>query len=162
MHLTLAFARRAHECCEWRSRAEASRSRAGHSSPPLGRTTPLLGIEFVPNSALIFYTACSMTARLAQLEKLLAAEPGDPFTLYAIAQEHAKANDAAQAVDFFDRCLAADPNYLYAYFHKAKVQSEAGDTPAALATLRAAIPRARAASDAKALSELQSLLDELE
>lgn len=101
---------------------------------------------------------------VAQLEALLAKEPNDPFVLYGLAQEHAKQGDHARAVEFYDRCLAVDPNYHYAYFHKAmtlRQRGEAGDEGRAIETLRAGLVRARAGSDAKAASEIAGLLDEM-
>lgn len=98
---------------------------------------------------------------IPDLQRLLAADPADPFLLYGLAQEYAKAGDAARAIEFYDRCLAADPQYCYAYFHKARVQ-QAGDVPAALATIRLGMAAAKKAGDSHALSELQGLLDELE
>ncbi|MFT3686319.1 MAG: hypothetical protein QM783_15600 [Phycisphaerales bacterium] len=68
-----------------------------------------------------------MSDRLAKLEKLLALDPADTFVLYGIAQEHGKAGDFAKAIEFYDRTLAADPAYCYAYFHKARAQQAAGD-----------------------------------
>lgn len=97
-----------------------------------------------------------------QLEKLLAADPGDPFVLYALAQEHAKQKNVARAVEFFDRCLAADPAYCYAYFHKARVLHDAGRPAEAADTLRAGAAVARASGDAHALAEISGFLDEIE
>ncbi len=99
---------------------------------------------------------------IPQLEKLLAAEPNDTFLLYGLAQEHAKAGNASQAVAFYDRVLALDPHYCYAYFHKAKVQHESGELQSALATVRAGLDAARKAGDRQALGELSGLLDEWE
>lgn len=100
-------------------------------------------------------------SRVAQLEKMLAAEPNDPFALYGLAQEHAKQGAFARAIEFYDRCLAADPSYHYAYFHKARALEAMGNADEAVVTLRTGIERARAANDAKALGELSSYLDEL-
>jgi len=100
--------------------------------------------------------------RIEDLKKLLAAEPNDPFVLYALAQEHAKLAQFAEAIALYDRCLAADPSYFYAFYHKARAQHAAADLPGALATLRTGIAAARKASDSKAWNEMQSLLDELE
>jgi tetratricopeptide (TPR) repeat protein len=96
---------------------------------------------------------------IAQLEKLLQADPNDVFVLYALAQEHAKAGDYPRAIAFYDRVLAIDPGYCYAYFHKARVQEVSGDVPAAIATLQQGVAKARAIGDAKALNELASALD---
>jgi tetratricopeptide (TPR) repeat protein len=99
---------------------------------------------------------------LDELRRLLRADPADPFVLYAIAQEHAKRREWAPALEFYDRCLAADPAYCYAYFHKARALADSGDPPGALATLRAGLQASRRAGDPHAASEIQALLDELE
>lgn len=102
-----------------------------------------------------------MTDRLAKLTALLSAEPSDPFLLYSIAQEHAKANDHAAAIGFYDRCIAADPRHCYAYFHKARSLQAAGNLPAARATAAAGLRAAHAGQDPKAASELAALATEL-
>ncbi|MCC6677556.1 MAG: tetratricopeptide repeat protein [Phycisphaerales bacterium] len=101
-------------------------------------------------------------SRLAQLQSLLAADPADPFLLYGLAQEYAKLNDHSRAIEFYNRCLAADPAYGYAYYHKARAQLAAGDAAAARATLATGLAAARASRDSHALSELQALLDDLD
>lgn len=100
-------------------------------------------------------------SRLVQLHKLLAADPTDAFVLYGLAQEHAKAGDHAAAVGFYDRCIAADQAYCYAYFHKARSLQALGRADEARSTLAAGIDAARRAGDAKALSEMESLRDSL-
>ncbi|HYE61072.1 MAG TPA: tetratricopeptide repeat protein [Phycisphaerales bacterium] len=103
-----------------------------------------------------------MSERLAKLQGLLAADPNDPFVLYGIAQEYAKQGDTARAVEFYDRCLGADPAYCYAYFHKARALQDAGRVEEAIATAKVGVAAARKAQDGHAASELQGLLDELE
>jgi tetratricopeptide (TPR) repeat protein len=93
---------------------------------------------------------------------MLEKEPADPFLLYGVAQEYAKAGDAGRAVEYYDRCLAADPLYCYAYFHKARVQQQAGEVEAAITTVKAGLVAAKKAGDGHAASELQGLMDELE
>lgn len=102
-----------------------------------------------------------MTDRIKQLETLLQAEPDDAFCLYGLAMEYAKLHRHTEAIAWFDRTLAVDPDYCYAYFHKAKSQEEGGDAAAAQATLRTGLCRAQAIGDAKAMSELAAYLDEL-
>ena len=99
---------------------------------------------------------------IAQLSKLLEAEPHDPFLLYGLAQEYAKAGDVSRAVEHFDRCLAADPAYCYAYYHKAKALMGAGRTDEAKGVVQAGMAKAREVGDAHARDELQSLLDDLD
>src|SRR5687768_10395408 len=100
-------------------------------------------------------------SRLDKLLKMLEAEPNDAFVLYGIAQEHASAERHDEAVAFYDRCLAADAAYLYAYYHKATSQQELGDVTGAQQSLREGLKMARKAGDAKAQSEMQTLLDTL-
>ena len=99
--------------------------------------------------------------RLAQLMRMLESDPADAFCLYGIAQEHAKAGRHEDAVGWYDRTLAADPAYCYAYFHKARSLEELGRIDEACAALRAGIERARTAGDRHALSELSGYLDQL-
>lgn len=98
---------------------------------------------------------------IADLERLLAKDPGDPFILYGLAQEHAKLGRFPEAISLYDRCLKADPAYSYAYFHKAKALEAAGREPDAIAALAAGLLAARAARDQQAISEIQAYLDEL-
>lgn len=99
--------------------------------------------------------------RLAQLLKLHAAEPADPFCLYGIAQEHARAGRHEEALGWYDRALAADPAYCYAYFHKARSLEELERIDDACAVLRAGAEAARLAGDGHALSEIRGYLDQL-
>lgn len=99
---------------------------------------------------------------IAQLSKLLEAEPHDPFLLYGLAQEYAKAGDLLRAVEHFDRCLAADATYCYAYYHKAKALIAATRIDDARAVIEAGMAKAREVGDAHARGELQALLYDLE
>ncbi len=102
-----------------------------------------------------------MQDRLSQLLKLAAADPSDTFVLYGVAQEYAKRGATDEAVAWYDRCLAQDPNYCYAYFHKAKALESADRSADAIAVLRLGLERARASRDQHAASEIASYLDEL-
>jgi len=99
---------------------------------------------------------------IPQLQALLKDEPNDPFLLYGLAQEHAKAGDTAHAIEFYDRCLAADPAYCYAHYHKAVALQAAHRTPEALVAIEAGLFAAKVAKDGHALSELQALKDDLQ
>lgn len=103
-----------------------------------------------------------MSERLAKLMKMLEADANDAFVLYGVAQEYAKQGDTARAVEFYDRCLAGDPLYCYAYFHKARTLQDAGRDAEAVETVKVGLAAAKRAQDGHAASELQGLLDELE
>lgn len=102
-----------------------------------------------------------MPSRVQQLEALLAKEPNDTFLLYALAQEFAKQGDTDAALARFDACLQIDPDFLYAYFHKAKLLAGLGHTGEAVEVARTGFARARAKQDGKAMGELEALIDEL-
>ncbi len=96
------------------------------------------------------------------MNKLLAlrdAEPNDPEIHYMIAMERAKEGDSAQALAGFDECLKLDPEFCYAYFHKAVTLEESGRREEAISVVEEGIERASAAQDGKALSELGELLE---
>jgi len=99
---------------------------------------------------------------IADLQRLLDKSPNDPDLLYGLAMEHAKAARTDEACAHFDRCLAADPTYCYAYYHKARALEAAHRITEALATLRAGLTAAKAARDNHALSELTAYLDDLD
>lgn len=99
---------------------------------------------------------------LEQLQRLLEADPDDAFVLYSLAQEYARLGRWTDAIAHYDRCLAVVPLYCYAYYHKARVQSQTGDLVGASATIRLGLDAARQAGDAHAAAELQALLDSLE
>lgn len=103
-----------------------------------------------------------MTDRLEQLKRLLHAEPEDAFTLYAVAQEYACRGEHERALEYYDRTIAADANYLYAYFHKARSQEATDDIAGALATLREGLDRATLVGDAHAAGELAGYIDSLD
>jgi tetratricopeptide (TPR) repeat protein len=102
-----------------------------------------------------------MPDRIQQLQAILEREPGDAFCLYGLAMEYAKLGRSEEAIAFFDRTLAANPDDAYAYFHKAKTLEQAGDTAAARQTLERGLEVARRISDMKAVSEIAAYLDEL-
>jgi tetratricopeptide (TPR) repeat protein len=103
-----------------------------------------------------------MTDRIASLEALLERDPDDAECLYSLGFEHAKAGDTERAVACYDRAIAVDPDFCYAYFHKARALEEADRNDEACAALRAGIERATTLGDAKARDELAGYLDTIE
>lgn len=103
-----------------------------------------------------------MSGRRERLEQMLELDPSDTFVLYALAQEHTKAGDDARAIEYYDRCIDADPDHAYAYFHKALSQQTEGDAEQARQTVTQGLEAARRAGDAKAESELAALLEQLD
>jgi len=99
--------------------------------------------------------------RIAQLEKMLAAEPQDTFVLYSLGQEHAKAGRHEEAIGFYERCIAADPSEHYAYFHMARSLEAEGEEERAVEVLTAGLARAQADGNDKASGELDAYRSQL-
>lgn len=101
------------------------------------------------------------TPRLAQLLKLHALEPADPFCMYGIAQEHARAGRHLEALGWYDQTIAADSGYCYAYYHKARSLEDLERIDEACEVLRAGLEAAKRAADSHALAEIRGYLDQL-
>ncbi|MFW5653940.1 MAG: hypothetical protein ACOC0P_07825 [Planctomycetota bacterium] len=99
--------------------------------------------------------------RLARLEKMLEADPNDAFCLYSIGFEHAREDRHEEAIGWYERAMAADGSYHYAWFQKAKSLIALHREDDARTTLRDGLERAEAAGDTKATSELRELLSVL-
>jgi len=100
-------------------------------------------------------------SRIQQLQTMFDNDPTDAEAAYMLAQEHAKAQDYAQAVAWYDRTLEIQPNHHYAYYHKAKAQQATGDEGAARATLEQGLSKAQTDRAEKAVREIQVFLDSL-
>lgn len=97
-----------------------------------------------------------------QLEALRTANPDDPFLVYGLAMAYATAHRHDEALSWFDQCLAIDPEYCYAYYHKARSLESLVRLDDAAVVLRAGIERAKAQGEAHAESELKAFLEEFE
>lgn len=100
-------------------------------------------------------------SRIEKLSKMWDADQTDADVPYMIAQEHASAGGHAAAITWFDHCIRADPNYHYAYYHKARALEALGRTEEAAGVLREGLKRARDAGNAKAADELAAFLQDL-
>ena len=97
--------------------------------------------------------------RMLKLQQMLEREPSDTFILYALALEHKKANDAAQAITYLERVIAADPGYCYAYHQRGLIHESTGDVEAAKRSYREGIEAARKKGDAHAQGEIEAALE---
>lgn len=106
-------------------------------------------------------TMTSPDERLERLHRMVDADPSDAFCLYGLGQEYARRDRLDEAIAWYDRCLAVDPDQSYAYFHKARALEQAGRVADAIATLRSGLDRARRSGDAHAAGEIAGYLDSL-
>jgi len=100
--------------------------------------------------------------RMATLVRMLAKEPDDLFLLYAIALEHKKAGDFADALKYLADVLKRDPLYCVAHQQAAQVHEMAGDGEAAKQAYRDGIAAALRKGDLHAKEEMESALAMLE
>jgi tetratricopeptide (TPR) repeat protein len=102
--------------------------------------------------------SCIQMNRLEQLLGFLEADPDDPFTLYAIADEYRRAGDLDRSRSYFERLVEEHPDYVGTYYHLAALYLETGHKERALATYRSGISVAENQRDTQARSELQAAL----
>jgi tetratricopeptide (TPR) repeat protein len=100
--------------------------------------------------------------KLAQLFKLLEREPHDAFLLYGIGMEHKKLGFPDKAIEYFDRTIAADAEYCYAYYQRGQVCAQAGRLEEAKRSFQQGIDAAQRVGDAHAREELQAALESIQ
>jgi tetratricopeptide (TPR) repeat protein len=100
--------------------------------------------------------------KLTQLFKLLEREPNDTFLLYGIGMEYKKLGFPDRAVEYFDRTIAADAGYCYAYYQRGQVCAQIGRLDEAKRSYQQGIAAAERVGDAHAREELQAALEMVE
>jgi predicted Zn-dependent protease len=101
------------------------------------------------------------TDRLAQLQAMLAEEPGDPFLRYAIALEHKRHGRMNEAIGDLEGLLTDRPEHVPSYYQLAVLLVEQGRGQEAITTCEAGSLQALVQGDRKARSELIALRDHL-
>jgi predicted Zn-dependent protease len=100
--------------------------------------------------------------KIAGLKEILALDPKSSFARYGIAMELVNRGETDEALKEFDTLLAGDPDYTAGYFMAAQTLAKAGRDPEAVERLKAGIDCAARSGNRHALSEMQSMLDELD
>lgn len=100
--------------------------------------------------------------KIAGLKEILALDPENSFARYGLAMELANRGETAAAMAEFDTLLAIAPDYTAGYFMAAQTLATAGRTVEAIERLKAGIGCAARSGNSHALSEMQSMLDELD
>lgn len=95
-----------------------------------------------------------MANRLDQLRAFLEKSPNDPFILFAIAQEHQKQGDIAQALAQYQALREQHPDYVGTYYHLGKSLELVERYEDAVEAYEAGMAVAKAAKDQHSLSEL--------
>ena len=104
----------------------------------------------------------STVNKIAGLKEILALDPKNSFARYGIAVELASRGEVDAAMAEFDKLLAIDPDYTAGYFMAAQTLAKHGRSAEAIERLKAGISCAARTDNRHALSEMQSMLDELD
>ena len=96
--------------------------------------------------------------RLALLLEFYEQDPDDAFTRFAIAKEYLKRDEPEQALAFFEKLVADQPDYTGTYYHLGKLYETVRRKAEAVATYQQGIEAARRQRNLKDLSELQDAL----
>jgi predicted Zn-dependent protease len=96
--------------------------------------------------------------RMKSLVAMLQKEPDDLFLLYAIALEHKKLGEFADALRYLGEVLKRDALYCVAYQQAAQVHESAGDVEAAKKAYQDGIAAASRKGDLHAKEEMESAL----
>ena len=100
--------------------------------------------------------------KIVGLREILALDARNSFARYSIAMELAGRGEIEEALKEFDTLLTNDPDYTAGYFMAAQTLANAGRKSEAIERLKAGVSCAARAGNRHALSEMQSMLDELD
>lgn len=100
--------------------------------------------------------------RIETLKGLIAQDPKDSFSRYALAMEYNGINEPATAVEILEELLQQDAKYLPAYHMLGQILGKLNRTPDAKKFYRAGIDLATEQNDEKTVKELREELEELE
>jgi predicted Zn-dependent protease len=100
--------------------------------------------------------------KIAGLKEILELDSKNSFARYGLAMELAGRGETTAALTEFDTLLANDTGYTAGYFMAAQTLSATGRTQEAITRLKAGISCAARSGNNHAVSEMQSLLEELE
>jgi Tfp pilus assembly protein PilF len=104
-----------------------------------------------------------MTAnRLELLKNLVAQNPRDSFSRYGLAMEYRNSGDLEAAMSEFRSLIAADPDYVAAYFHGGQTLERLGRQEEARDLYRNGLEAAGRKGDHHARGEIQAALDLLD
>lgn len=104
------------------------------------------------------------TARMEQIEALLASDPTDAFLRYGLAMEYASAGDNATSARLLTELVESDQAqpYVPAFLMAGQIFQRLGDDKAAVAILKAGVAAATKVSNDHARGEMEGLLATLE
>ncbi len=101
------------------------------------------------------------STRLDILKSMVEQNPSDSFARYGLAMEYRNTGDLEAAMGEFHALMAANPDYVPAYFHCGQTLERIGSIEEARDIYRQGIEVATRAGNQHARSELEGALDML-
>jgi predicted Zn-dependent protease len=101
------------------------------------------------------------SSRVEQLKAILAQDPGNQLTRYALGMEYSGAGEVDAAVAEFKQLVRANPDYANAYFMAAQALAGAERREEARALLKDGIAAAQRSGNQHAQTEMQQMLDDI-
>jgi thioredoxin-like negative regulator of GroEL len=99
--------------------------------------------------------------RIAMLTEILAANSGDSFARYGLAQEYSNGGRIEEAMREFKTLVEKNPDYTPAYFMAAQALAKVERVEEARRWLVDGVASARRTGNTHAQSEMTAMLDEL-
>jgi len=99
--------------------------------------------------------------RIEKLKLLLAQDPSDSFTRYALALEYAGMNEPAQAGSLLEELINRDPSYVPAYQQLGYLYQKLDRRDEAAAIFKRGVQVAAQQGDSHAKSEMEEALSGL-
>jgi predicted Zn-dependent protease len=100
--------------------------------------------------------------RIEKLKEMIAKDPADTFSRYALALEYNGINEPLTAIELLEELITRDPKYLPAYQQLGQLLGKMNKTQEAKKVYRLGIDLAAEQNDEKASKELREELEELE
>ncbi|MBL8179443.1 MAG: tetratricopeptide repeat protein [Bryobacterales bacterium] len=97
--------------------------------------------------------------RVQALQSLLEQDPNNSFARYGLGQAYASAGKLQEAVACYRELIAANPDYVAAYYHGGQALERMGHTDAAKEMYEAGIEACNRTGDGHTRSEIQAALD---
>jgi tetratricopeptide (TPR) repeat protein len=98
------------------------------------------------------------TSRLEILKNMVAQNPSDSFSRYGLAMEYRNAGDLETAMSEFRSLMAANPDYVAAYFHGGQTLERLGLADEARDVYQKGIEAARRTGNQHAQGEMEAAL----
>jgi Tfp pilus assembly protein PilF len=100
-------------------------------------------------------------SRIENLKQMLAADPQDTFSRYALGLEYMGMQEYENAREMFEEIQVLDPNYQAVYYQLGKVYELLGEETEARKVYEKGIYVAASKGDTHTKSELEQALNEL-